>query len=563
MEAGRSHPRALVACVSTLLAFALVAPGAAAQDDPLHGADIPLSEEAVDASEWIDPAETLGFSDDDLAPAPEIDLAELNASPILATGVELVPVEDDTLGIHIDQHLRSLQVAATLEHHIDDTSSEIASLRPRVEELNAEIIEEQEHETRLTFEIERINAAIAEFAVRAFIGEEDLEIAFSEAVSDIGETKVLADGVREGQFDDIEAKEAERERRRLNRLDLEAERERVRSRIDDLQAHRLEQLADLRWVEDLAESEATAHERHLHRRLTHIVDGADFQLVALNAYVIAARTLAEESPECAIEWWMLAGIGSIESFHGRFGGGELDHNGVTTEPIYGPALDGRILEGAELLAPGADIPEATGRTEDLPVASTADAVDPAAPAAPAASTAGGSDASTEEGADDAAPVIRRLALIEDTDGGVLDADTTYDRAVGPMQFIPQTWNLQEIDANGDGEMNPQNIYDAALASANYLCASTTSMSTVEGQEQAYFAYNHDTAYTEAVIAASEQYRELLTLPDPPETSDAAALRSDLMDDGDAPAPPSHWLGIGAFDAEAPTTVRLELDLPDW
>ena len=36
--------------------------------------------------------------------------------------------------------------------------------------------------------------------------------------------------------------------------------------------------------------------------------------------------------------------GSIESFHGRFGDGELDHNGFTTEPIYGPALDGRILE---------------------------------------------------------------------------------------------------------------------------------------------------------------------------------------------------------------------------
>ncbi len=563
MEAGRSHPRALVACVSTLLALALVAPGAAAQDDPLHGADIPLSEEAVDTSEWIDPAETLGFAEDELAPAPEADLTELNASPILATGVEDIPVEDDTLGVHVDQHVRALQVAATIEQRIDDTSATIASLRPRVEELNAEIIDEQDHEARLTFEIERINAAIAEFAVRAFIGEEDLEIAFSEAVSDVGETKVLADGVREGQFDEIEAKEAERERRRLHRLELEAERERVRSRIDNLQAHRLDQLADLRWVEDLAESEATAHQRHLHLRLTDIVDGADFQLVALNAYVIAARTLAEQSPACAIEWWMLAGIGSIESFHGRFGDGELDHNGLTTEPIYGPALDGRILEGEELLAPGAEIPEATTRTEDLPVASAADAVDPATPAAPTASAEGGPDTSTEDGADAAAPVIRRLALIEDTDGGVLDADTTYDRAVGPMQFIPQTWNLQEIDANGDGEMNPQNIYDAALASANYLCASTTSMSTVEGQEQAYFAYNHDTAYTEAVIAASERYRELFTFPEPPETSNVAELSSELMDDGDAPAPTSHWLGIGAFDAEAPTAIRLELDLPDW
>ena len=562
MEAGRLYPRAVVACLAVLLAFALAATGAAAQEDPLHGADFTLE---APGDEWVDPATTLGFADDELEPVPEIDLTQLAASPILATGVESIAVEEDTLGLHLDQHLRAHQVAATVQRQIDDTSAEIAQLRPRVAELNDEITAELDNEARLTFEIDRINAAIAEFAVRAFIGEDDdLETAFSDAISDVGETKVLSDGVRDAQFEDIDAKELEREQRRLHRLDLESERDRLRSTIDGLQADRLEQLADLRWVEELIETTAVEHQRHLHRRLTDIVDGADFQLVALNAYVIAARTMGEDAPECAIEWWMLAGIGSIESFHGRFGDGELDHNGFTTEPIYGPALDGRILEGEELLTAGTEIPEATGKTEDLPVAGAAAAVDPAVagdeagPADPAAAAA------TPDGTDPDAevPVIRRLALIEDTDGGLLDDDTTYDRAVGPMQFIPQTWNTQEIDADGDGEMDPQNIYDAALASANYLCASTTSMATVEGQQQAYYAYNHDDAYTEAVIAASERYRELFTFPEPPEMSDAAELSSALAGD-DEPAEPTRWLGIGAFDAEAPAAIALELDLPDW
>ena len=39
----------------------------------------------------------------------------------------------------------------------------------------------------------------------------------------------------------------------------------------------------------------------------------------------------------------------------------------------------------------------------------------------------------------------------DTDGGELDKDTVYDRAVGPMQFIPSTWAVVKVDADGDGE----------------------------------------------------------------------------------------------------------------
>lgn len=56
-----------------------------------------------------------------------------------------------------------------------------------------------------------------------------------------------------------------------------------------------------------------------------------------------------------------------------------------------------------------------------------------------------------------------FALIKDTDNGAYDGNSTYDQAVGPMQFIPSTWAWAGRDGNGDGKKDPNNIYDAALA----------------------------------------------------------------------------------------------------
>jgi hypothetical protein len=97
------------------------------------------------------------------------------------------------------------------------------------------------------------------------------------------------------------------------------------------------------------------------------------------------------------------------------------------------------------------------------------------------------------------------ALIRDTDGGRLDGDTVYDRAVGPMQFIPSTWATWEIDGNGDGVLNPNNIYDAATAAANYLCAAGGNLQTEAGQISAVLAYNHSAAYLAIVLALEKEY----------------------------------------------------------
>jgi hypothetical protein len=63
--------------------------------------------------------------------------------------------------------------------------------------------------------------------------------------------------------------------------------------------------------------------------------------VALNAYRVAAARMDNSMPSCGIDWSLLAGIGRVESNHGRFGGASLQPDGTSTPRIIGPALDGK------------------------------------------------------------------------------------------------------------------------------------------------------------------------------------------------------------------------------
>jgi membrane-bound lytic murein transglycosylase B len=91
------------------------------------------------------------------------------------------------------------------------------------------------------------------------------------------------------------------------------------------------------------------------------------------------------------------------------------------------------------------------------------------------------------------------ALIRDTDHGVLDGNAALDRAVGPMQFIPATWRLWGADANGDGVADPQNVEDAALAAARYLCAGGRDLSRAADLRAAVRSYNHSDRYVRTVL----------------------------------------------------------------
>jgi membrane-bound lytic murein transglycosylase B len=89
-----------------------------------------------------------------------------------------------------------------------------------------------------------------------------------------------------------------------------------------------------------------------------------------------------------------------------------------------------------------------------------------------------------------------LTILESVDSG--DGEPVYARAMGPMQFIPETWRLYGVDANNDGNVSPDNFDDAALAAAGYLCYRGPDMGTPRGWMNALRAYNHSNAYARSV-----------------------------------------------------------------
>ncbi|MCP5025804.1 MAG: hypothetical protein GY929_05925 [Actinomycetia bacterium] len=104
--------------------------------------------------------------------------------------------------------------------------------------------------------------------------------------------------------------------------------------------------------------------------------------------------------------------------------------------------------------------------------------------------------------------------IFDTDGGRLDGDIEYDRAVGPMQFIPGTWRSFGRDGDGDGDADPQNVFDASLAAADYLCNSGPLVGT-DRMRVALLSYNQSDVYGQAVLASWAQYERLDLDPEEP------------------------------------------------
>lgn len=105
--------------------------------------------------------------------------------------------------------------------------------------------------------------------------------------------------------------------------------------------------------------------------------------------------------------------------------------------------------------------------------------------------------------------------IADTDGGRYDGDTEWDRAIGPMQFIPGSWGIYGRDGNGDGEEDPHNIYDAAVAAGQHLCGTTGGLAAEAQFQRALLGYNRSGPYGLTVMAYSGRYRDAVTLAPAP------------------------------------------------
>lgn len=85
-------------------------------------------------------------------------------------------------------------------------------------------------------------------------------------------------------------------------------------------------------------------------------------------------------------------------------------------------------------------------------------------------------------------------------------------AEGPMQFMPGTWAKWGADGNGDGIKDPNQIDDAALAAARYLC-SYGQLDTATGWHAAVFGYNHLDSYVAAVAAQATRYAQSAAVAD--------------------------------------------------
>lgn len=106
----------------------------------------------------------------------------------------------------------------------------------------------------------------------------------------------------------------------------------------------------------------------------------------------------------------------------------------------------------------------------------------------------------------------RSLAVRDTDGGVLDEDPVWDRAIGPMQVIPQTWTWYsanyDLDADGNSIEDPHNINDASRLTAAMLCRNGGDLRTEEGLRRGYWGYNPSQVYNDVVFATAMEYAKL-------------------------------------------------------
>ena len=81
----------------------------------------------------------------------------------------------------------------------------------------------------------------------------------------------------------------------------------------------------------------------------------------------------------------------------------------------------------------------------------------------------------------------------------------YARALGPMQFLPGTWSRYASDGDGDGRADPQNLFDATLSAARYLCSGGLNLRNQAQVLTAILRYNNSMPYAQNVLGWAAAY----------------------------------------------------------
>ncbi|TCN40402.1 transglycosylase protein with SLT domain [Kribbella orskensis] len=145
------------------------------------------------------------------------------------------------------------------------------------------------------------------------------------------------------------------------------------------------------------------------------------------------------------------------------------------------------------------------------------------------------------------------ARVTDTDAGRFDGDSAFDRAVGPMQFIPGTWRSMGVDGDGDGVRNPQDIDDAAMSTAVYLCSGKTNLSKASDLNQAVLRYNHSQSYVDLVVSIAKAYAG----------GSWIAVGNGTESDGQGVDRAGDQIGDPDVDAPADNNLPQAVDLPTY
>ncbi|GGJ56449.1 hydrolase Nlp/P60 [Streptomyces brasiliensis] len=178
---------------------------------------------------------------------------------------------------------------------------------------------------------------------------------------------------------------------------------------------------------------------------------ADIPPRMLTAYKKAVQKVGTYMPKCqGMRWPILAGIAKVESNHAI--GRTITDNGDIRPKIYGVLLNGSGQGGNTTAFP-------------------------------------------------------------DTDNGRWDSTANGERAVGPFQFLPSTWQLIGKDAGGDKIADPHNADDAALGVAIYLCGNGRDLTKRAQLQAAIQQYNHSNEYVANVLGWIDQYTAAAKDPD--------------------------------------------------
>jgi membrane-bound lytic murein transglycosylase B len=128
---------------------------------------------------------------------------------------------------------------------------------------------------------------------------------------------------------------------------------------------------------------------------------------------------------------------------------------------------------------------------------------------------------------------------------------SYARAMGPMQFLPGTWARYASDGDGDGAADPQNLYDATLAAARYLCSGGLNLRDQSQVLSSILRYNNSMPYAQNVLGWAAAYATGVVPVDlPPLTGPAPPLGDAHLEhaaEGLGPNLPLNMHGLAATD----------------